>query len=151
MPARDIMTSDPVTITPDASVARAWDLMQELDIRHLPVVQAGALVGIVSERDLAGLAIGTLLESEGAQALQQRLATPITRIMNLHVITAAPESEVRELIELFMEHKVGALPIIDPASRALVGIVSYLDVLRAVHGLLVEVDDTTSDVYGPGR
>ena len=41
MTAGDLMTPDPTTVTPEASVAEAWDLMRDLDIRHLPVVEGG--------------------------------------------------------------------------------------------------------------
>jgi CBS domain-containing protein len=41
MIARDVMTPNPVTVSPNTRVAEAWDLMRELDIRHLPVVQDG--------------------------------------------------------------------------------------------------------------
>ena len=53
MIARDLMTPDPLTVTPQASVAEVWDLMREVDVRHVPVVQGGALLGMLSDRDLA--------------------------------------------------------------------------------------------------
>ena len=65
MIARDLMTVDPVTVDPKASIGEAWDLMRELEIRHVPVVQDGALVGMLSDRDLGTLDIGRMLALEG--------------------------------------------------------------------------------------
>jgi acetoin utilization protein AcuB len=52
MKAGDLMTTNPVTVSPTATIADAWDLMTGLEIRHLPVLEKGKLVGIVSDRDL---------------------------------------------------------------------------------------------------
>ena len=49
---RDSMTREVVTLGPDASAADAWGICQELQIRHLPIVEGGRLVGLVSDRDL---------------------------------------------------------------------------------------------------
>ena len=126
MIARDLMTPNPMTVTPQASVAEVWDLMRELEIRHVPVVQDGALVGMLSDRDLARLDIA------------QMLPMPIIKVMSTDVIAVEPESELTEVVELLIEHKVGALPVIEPDSREVVGIVSYIDVLRAVEDRLEE-------------
>ena len=49
---RDSMTREVVTLGPEASAAEAWSVCQELGIRHLPIVEGGRLVGLVSDRDL---------------------------------------------------------------------------------------------------
>ena len=62
---RETMTTHPITIHPLTTVARAVQLLQTLDFRHLPVVdERGALVGMVSDRDLRSLPIPVLVESE---------------------------------------------------------------------------------------
>ena len=126
MTARELMTSNPTTVAPDASVAEVWDLMRELEIRHVPVVQDGALAGMVSDRDLGRLDITGML------------ATPIVNVMSSDVIVVEPDSELSEIVELLLDHKVGALPVIQPDTREVVGIVSYIDVLRAVQDRLEE-------------
>src|SRR5262245_25228499 len=55
MAVRDLMTPNPVTVTPQTTLAEVWDLMRELEIRHLPVVEDNSLIGMVSDRDLAHL------------------------------------------------------------------------------------------------
>ena len=138
MTARDLMTPDPVTAAPDASIAGVWDLMRELEIRHVPVIQDGALVGMLSDRDLANLDMSRLLATEGADALRQELGTPIVGVMSADVISIEPETDLADIIDLLIEHKVGALPVVQPGTREVVGIVSYIDVLRVLRDGLEE-------------
>jgi acetoin utilization protein AcuB len=130
MTARDLMTSNPVTISPQATIAEAWDLMRELDVRHLPVLDGEELVGMLSDRDVGTLDVGRLLTDDDADTLRRRLARPVIQVMSSDVVSAEPESEVSDLVALFLEHKVGAIPVVLPESRRIVGIVSYIDVLR---------------------
>jgi CBS domain-containing protein len=136
MTAREVMTPDPATITPRTTIAEAWDLMRELDIRHLPVVDGEALVGMLSDRDIGNLEVGRLLTEEGADALRRQLARPVIQMMSADVVAAEPETEVSELVTLFLEQKVGAVPVVTPDTRRIVGIVSYIDVLRALQDVL---------------
>ena len=136
MSARDLMTPDPVTVTSQASVAEAWDLMRELEIRHIPVVEDGVLVGMLSDRDLARLDIARLLTVDGAEALRLELSTPVVKVMSSDVIAVNPETDLDEIVELLVEHRFGALPVVRPDTRELVGIVSYIDVLRALQDSL---------------
>ena len=132
MTARELMTENPATVTPQTTIAEAWDLMRELDVRHLPVVDGGAMVGMVSDRDLGNFGAARLLSEEGADALRRRLTVPIIQVMSTDVVAAEPDTETSELIAMLLEHRVGALPVILPGTRQIVGIVSYIDVLRAV-------------------
>jgi acetoin utilization protein AcuB len=136
--ARDLMTANPATVTPQASITEVWDLMRELEVRHVPVVQGGALVGMLSDRDLAALDIARMLAVEGSDVLRGELATPITNVMSSDVIFVEPETEVSDVVGLLLEHKVGALPVIRPDTREVVGIISYIDVLRALQDRLEE-------------
>jgi acetoin utilization protein AcuB len=138
MTARELMTEAPVTVSPLATIAEAWDLMRELDIRHLPVVEDDVVVGMLSDRDLGTLDVSRLLGEEGADGIRRRLARPVIEVMSTDVVAAEPETEVDELISIFMEQKVGAVPVVLPDSRRIVGIVSYIDVLRAVQEVLAE-------------
>ncbi|HXJ78612.1 MAG TPA: CBS domain-containing protein [Candidatus Methylomirabilis sp.] len=132
MTAIDLMTANPVTATPQASIAEIWDLMGERDIRHVPIVEDGALVGIVSDRDLGHLDMTSLLAVEGAQALREALEAPIVNTMSADVISIEPDTDVSEIVDLLIEHKVGALPVVLPGTDTIIGIVSYVDVLRAL-------------------
>ncbi len=138
MIARDLMTPNPLTVTPQASIADAWDVMRELAVRHVPVVEDGVLVGMLSDRDLAQVDIARVLRDEGADALREELETPIVEVMTSDVISVEPETEAGEVIGLLLEHKIGALPVVEAGTREVLGIISYVDVLRALHGLVEE-------------
>jgi CBS domain-containing protein len=138
MIARDLMTANPQTVSPKATVAEAWDLMRELDVRHLPVVEGGALVGMLSDRDLAHLDVGRVLTTAGADALRRELDTPIVQVMSSDVVFVETDAELSEIVALFLEHKIGAVPVVRTSSRTVVGIVSYVDVLRVFQDMLEE-------------
>jgi len=142
MRAGELMTAFPVTVTSQATVAEALDLMRDMDIRHLPVVDGGALVGMLSDRDLAYVNVGALLTDQGADAVRRELATPVIKVMRPDVICVEPETDVTEVIELLLEHKIGAVPVIRPGTQAVVGIVSYIDVLRAVQETLADDEES---------
>jgi len=136
MTARDLMTSNPATVTPRSRVADAWDLMRELDVRHVPVVHDGVLVGMLSDRDVAHIDAARLLVAEEADALRRELVAPIVTIMRSDVICVDPDTDVKDVVELLIENKIGAVPVVRPDTREVVGIVSYIDALRALRDLL---------------
>jgi acetoin utilization protein AcuB len=133
MIAGDVMTENPRTISTTATIAEAVDVLQSMEIRHLPVVdEGGNLVGMLSDRDL-----GPLLRvfTEGAEA--QRLVLPLSRrrvveFMSAGILSVNPDTEVSEIIDTMLEQKISALPVVDGEGE-IVGIVSYVDVLRALN------------------
>ncbi|MEW6432132.1 MAG: CBS domain-containing protein [Myxococcota bacterium] len=119
--AGQIMTRDVTAIRETVPARRAVQLLEELDVRHLPVINgAHEVVGIVSDRDLAPIA------SDRA-----RLAQPVSRLMSADVLTVGLETDVDDVIDLLTEHRIGAVPVVDGDGR-LAGVVSYVDVLREV-------------------
>jgi len=140
MTAGDLMTLDPTIVVPETSVAEAWDLMRDLDIRHLPVVEGRTLVGMVSDRDFGRMDMAGILASEGADALREELATPVVKIMSADVIWVDTEADLGDVVSLLIEHKVGALPIVSPGTRDVVGILSYIDVLKVLQLSLQDGD-----------
>lgn len=136
MIASDLMTPHPLTVTPSTTIAEVSELMREHEIRHVPVVERGALVGIVSDRDLGYLNLSQLLSDRGVEAVRSHLTTPVIEVMSADVIVAEPETEIGEVVSLMLESKVGAIPVVRSGTREVVGIVSYVDVLRAVLDLL---------------
>lgn len=141
MIARDIMTPDPVTVTVSATVADAAAILRELEIRHLPVVDDGMLVGMLSDRDLKGVDLLGLLDVEDAGAIRAQLATPVVHLMSTDVVSVEPDTDLSDVVAAMIETKVGAIPVIEPATREVVGIVSYIDVLRVLFDSLDEDED----------
>ena len=127
MNVRDVMTEAPATVAASSTTWEAAELLQTLEIRHLPVVEDGALVGILSDRDLDG----TRLPMDQASLDQAMVAgrRPVSEVMSTHVITISPEAPLREVAEAMLENRVGALPVVENGD--VLGIVSYVDVLRA--------------------
>ena len=131
MKARDLMTEAPVTIGPKGTVREAARLLDTLDIRHLPVVNDEyELIGMLSDRDLRSLSIPAYAGAQHTGNVQTALDASVSSVMTSDVISVEEESDVSELVELMLDFKVGAIPVID-AEGTLVGIVSYIDVLRA--------------------
>ena len=117
--ASDIMSTDVVTIPQTATVRDALRALDELDVRHLPVVdERREVVGMISDRDLIRL-----------DRSSDELAQPISEVMSSDVIVVTPATEITEIIDLMTENRIGAVPVVDNDSQ-LAGIVSYVDVLR---------------------
>ena len=135
---RDWMTENLVTLSPEASVAEALTLCRERRIRHIPILEEGRLVGIVSDRDLrdASPALG---EPERARTLQEiRVADVMTR----EVITVDPQDSIENAAQQMYELKIESLPVVTEgavadggpmvAEEKVLGIVTSSDVMRAL-------------------
>ena len=112
MRIREVMTSPATTIESRDSIAHAANLMYEGRFRHLPVVRDGRLVGMISDRDVA--------EARARGAIPALLT--VESFMRQDVVSAAPETPIQEASRLVVEHKIGALPVMDDAQ--VVGIVT---------------------------
>jgi acetoin utilization protein AcuB len=132
--AKDIMTENPVTATELMSVAEALRLLYELDVRHLPVVLGRELVGIVSDRDLSSFTEAD--EDDVITAVESARAENVGHFMNTSPVKVDPETNIREVIELMLLHRVGAIPVADLDTGDLLGIVSYVDLLRVLQETL---------------
>jgi len=131
---KDIMTENPVTATELMSVAEALGLLYELDVRHLPVVRGRELVGIISDRDLRGFT--EALEDDAMEAVESARSATVGNFMNTSTVKVDPETNVREVLELMLLHRVGAIPVADLDTGDLLGIVSYVDLLRVLQDTL---------------
>lgn len=132
MRALDIMTDDVITITANATIGDALELMYSNDIRHLPVVSGASLIGILSDRDLRGVFLPDP-EQPGIVDVHQ-LEGRVAELMIRGPISVDPEADIDDVIEAMIENRVGALPVTE--RDELVGLVSYVDILRAAIGKL---------------
>ncbi len=125
--ASQLMTRDVRSISPDDSVGAAWDLVVQHGFRHLPVVDAaGALVGMVSDRDL--LRVGGTPDAAPARDVR---SLPVRDIMRSPVFSAHPDTPLREIAKVLFAERVGAMPICDD-DWALIGILTRSDILRTL-------------------
>jgi acetoin utilization protein AcuB len=131
----DLMTRDPLTVTPSETVAQAEELMTENRIRQLPVVNDRTLVGIITDRDLRSfLSASSLLEPE---ARERALGSKVSDVMTTNPLTVSPDDNLQDAVEILLEEKIGGIPVVDEA-EGLVGIVTYVDVLRCFLNRLQE-------------
>jgi acetoin utilization protein AcuB len=121
----DVMTKDPLTVTPTETIGQADELMNTNKIRQLPVVQGKDLIGIVTDRDIRSFLSGSL----GVEAREEALNTKVREIMTTEPISVSSDDDLQEAIELMIDEKIGGIPVVDEA-EGMVGIVTYVDVLR---------------------
>jgi CBS domain-containing protein len=136
MVADEIMTARPATVSETASIGEAMTLMSEQGVRHLPVVRGDEVVGILSDRDFRNLGVSMVSDMYGYDQLRTRLSQPVSMLMSGDVVTIGRDASVTEIVDVLLEEKLSALPVVEPGSQELIGIVSYIDVLRAVQPLL---------------
>ncbi|HXN05685.1 MAG TPA: CBS domain-containing protein [Nitrospiria bacterium] len=134
MKVKDLMTVKVRTVSPEDKIDRVFFFMNFEQIRHIPVVEKGKVVGILSDRDLKKV-FGSLKMNE-INALndnQQMVYTVKSRmvrtIMRRGVITIHPLAEAYEAAAVMAKRKIGALPVVK--NEKLVGIISATDILRA--------------------
>lgn len=127
---KDWMTSNPVLIASDVILPDVHMLMKEKNIRRLPVVDDGKLVGIV--------ALGDVLEAGPSDAISLSIhelhyliaKLTVKEIMTKDVITVGEDTKLHDVAELMLENKIGGLPVMN--GDKVVGIITESDVFRAV-------------------
>jgi acetoin utilization protein AcuB len=123
---RDAMTRDVVTVGSEESAARAWGLCRERNIRHLPVVEGGRLVGIVSDRDLRDLSPPRdTADQENTLGWVQ-----IRDMMSTGVVTAHPLDTIEHAAKMIYENRFNCLPVV--ADDEIVGIITSSDLVRTL-------------------
>lgn len=131
MLAEDIMTRDPLSVSDTTPIAEAFAVLTESEVRHLPVLRDEELVGIVSDRDFRGLGLSLVNDVQSFDDLRRRMRRGVSELMSGSVISVDADTPLSDVIDLFVEEKVGAIPVVEPGTAHLVGIISVLDVLRA--------------------
>jgi acetoin utilization protein AcuB len=131
---RDIMGEKLVTISADDSLSTVQDIMTLGGVRHMPVVRAGKLVGVVSQRDLlrASLSNLTSFGSDERRAFLQ--AVEIRRVMSMPPIVIEADATAEHAALLMADRKIGCLPVMD--GESLVGILTETDLLRYFAGVV---------------
>ena len=130
---KEIMAGSPVTLKPEDTLNLANDVISLGRIRHIPVLEDGRLIGLLSERDLIGAAATRIfgLKQKSKSALLKSVL--IKDVMKKKVITVNAETKIAEAARLMADKKIGCVPVIDDGR--LVGLVTTTDILRYVEGL----------------
>ena len=134
MKISDVMSRSVVTLQPEQTLRDAVELLRSKHIRHLPVVEGSKLIGIVTDRDVKR-ATPSLLSGVDRDEYDRVLdETKIAQIMTKEPMTVTPESDLKAAVKVFIDRKVGALPVV--SGTQLVGIVTEIDLLRVFHTML---------------
>jgi len=128
---RDWMTTNPITIDADESIVKALHILKEKDVRRLPVLKDGKLVGLVTERMLLTFSPGksTTLDAWEVQYLLAQ--TPVTAAMNPHPHTVNPDTDLADCAQILPARKLNGITVVDDTGT-LVGILTTTNALEAL-------------------
>jgi CBS domain-containing protein len=155
MKIEEVMTKEVVACSPDDPVEKIVKLMGEKNISGLPVLEAGRLVGIVTEGDIMKLLsvpessrtlwlpspLEVILEIPFKELMQLRKMQksytdtgqkPVKEIMSKNIITISPDSELADAASLMSRHKVKRLPVVK--NDKMVGIITRDDIIQGLGG-----------------
>ena len=125
---REVMKKKVVKISADDTLWIVKEIMDLASVRHIPVVDGGALVGVVSQRDLLRASLSNVM---GISAEEQKIfleGVRISEVMSAPPRTIAPGEAIQAAARIMAEYKIGCLPVVD--GREIVGILTETDVLH---------------------
>ena len=131
MRVEELMTSKVFTVSEHDMIDRVFFLINYEKVRHIPVVEKGKVIGIVSDRDmykaLGPKSNSSALENNKTGTELHVIPKKVKNIMRRGVISISPESNASQAAALMADHKIGALPVVKEGK--LVGIISATDIL----------------------
>jgi acetoin utilization protein AcuB len=131
MNVEEIMSKRLITVKMDDKLKAVKVVFDNAGVHHLLVVESGNLHGVVSDRDmLKALSpnIGTLAETnKDAITLNKR----VHQIMTSELVTLTPDADISEAIEIFNNHDISCIPIVDDKNKP-IGIISWRDIIKAI-------------------
>lgn len=119
--ASDIMSTPVFSLQCDEPLQRAQKIFKDKHFRHIPIVSGvGNIVGILSDRDILGIDPWSMSSDI---LIKDRMVT--------NILTARPQTEIKEIAKVMIQHRIGCLPIVDDKA-VLVGMLTRSDILRAI-------------------
>jgi len=143
--AKDIMTKDVISVSPDLEVAQAAQILLQHGINGLPVVKGTKLVGILCQSDLIAQqkklpmpSLFTLLDGiiplsstkNFEKALRKMAATTVAEAMTPEPVTVKPETELQDIATLMLDKNFHTIPVVD--NGELIGIIGKEDILKTI-------------------
>ena len=124
----ELMTTNPRTLSPEHSLAQLRDLMRKEHIRHVPIVEDGRLVGLVTERDALG-AMDSLLDTpDDDKRRQSEAMVKISEFMTRDPKCIRFDNLAGEALRILRENKIDQIPVIDE-DRKPIGLLDVQDLL----------------------
>lgn len=170
MLVHEVMTTEPATVSPHATIKTALGLLAEQRLTALPVVSdSGEVIGVVSEADLIRELVSHEPGSqEDPRAVTRSRSSTVDQVMSNHPVTVLPDADLVQAVDLLTSTTVKSLPVVDRHGR-LAGVLSRSDVVRllsradydierevdellrstGLEGWLVEVQDGFVQLLGP--
>ena len=136
---QDLMTHDVQYVAPTDSIRRAAQLMEEFDVGALPVIDGDALVGMITDRDIA-----VRSSAKGKDPESDRVGN----VMSPDVATCNASQSVDEVLAAMGDLQIRRIPVIDQASHKLIGMVSLGDLAQSQSG---EVDDALREISADAK
>lgn len=134
MTVDDLMQREVVTLDAGDNLSLADDVMRLGRIRHLPVVEQGLLVGILSQRDLFRAAVSSVLQLAHSSEREWLARIPVRAVMTPDVVSVPPGTSIRRAVEIMLERRIGCLPVVERGQ--LRGLLSETDCMRHLAQLL---------------
>ena len=133
MQVREIMSKDIEVVDRNDNLRTVEERMATKQLRHLPVLEQGEVVGLVTQRDLFKAAMSSAMgygeKAQGAYLQSVR----VKEIMTYPVVTVSPDTSVAAAAEMMVNTGIGCLPVVD--DHQLIGIVTKTDLLRCLRAL----------------
>ena len=125
MRIQEHMSATAVTISADADYSAAFEIMEDRDMHHLPVIDGNdEVVGLVTRRDL-----------QLAARCFKEAPAEVSEVMHTPVLTISSQANLSEAVDLMMDKRIGCLPVTDDGKH-LVGMITETDLFRALQKLL---------------
>lgn len=126
---QDFMTAHPLVVAPKLSLFEAYNVMFDNEIRRLPVVEDGELVGIITMSDIQS-ALPGYADDKDTQTRLELAPRTVREIMSTDPVTIAPDDTIQEAAELMLENQVSGLPVVD--NSHIVGIITESDIFQMI-------------------
>jgi acetoin utilization protein AcuB len=123
------MSVDPATVGPKDSLQKVIDLLRRRDIRSVPVLEEGKLIGIVTDRDIRQVAPAYPLFRDEKEIQRYTENLTVTAAMTADPITIGPDAPLMEAAKVLEIYRISSLPVVD--TNNLIGMPTVADVLRA--------------------
>jgi acetoin utilization protein AcuB len=125
---RDCMSVDPATVGPKESLQMVIELLRRRDLRSVPVVEKGKLIGIVTDRDVRQVAPAYPLFRDEDEIRRYTENLTVTAAMTADPMTIAPDAPLVEAAKVLETYQISSMPVVDDGR--LVGLLTVTDVLR---------------------
>jgi acetoin utilization protein AcuB len=133
------MTQDPQTLDVQSTLLDAVLMMRRSELRHIPILEGGRLVGILTDRDVGRFAPSILVTLTAQEYNRVFEETPIAKVMTRKLVHTTPDAKLADAVHLIYSQKLGCLPVLE--NDQLVGIITVVDMLRALHDVIGDLGD----------